>query len=149
MEDKMILIVEDNPDDEELTIRALRNNNIGNRLVVVRDGAEALDFLFCTGVYAERNPHDLPQTILLDLKLPKVDGLEVLKRIRADGRTRLLPVVILTSSSEERDLLQSYQNGANSYVRKPVDFTEFLDAARQLGLYWLVLNEAPPPQQDE
>jgi len=107
-----------------------------------------LDFLFCTGVYAERNPHDLPQTILLDLKLPKVDGLEVLKRIRADGRTRLLPVVILTSSSEERDLLQSYQNGANSYVRKPVDFTEFLDAARQLGLYWLVLNEAPPPQKD-
>jgi CheY-like chemotaxis protein len=149
MEDKMILIVEDNPDDEELTIRALRKNNIGNRLVVVRDGAEALDFLFCTGVYAERNPHDLPQTILLDLKLPKVDGLEVLKRIRADGRTRLLPVVILTSSSEERDLLQSYQNGANSYVRKPVDFTEFLDAARQLGLYWLVLNEAPPPQKDE
>jgi len=148
MEDKMILIVEDNPDDEELTIRALRKNNIGNRLVVVRDGAEALDFLFCTGVYAERNPHDLPQTILLDLKLPKVDGLEVLKRIRADGRTRLLPVVILTSSSEERDLLQSYQNGANSYVRKPVDFTEFLDAARQLGLYWLVLNEAPPPQKD-
>jgi len=149
MEDKMILIVEDNPDDEELTIRALRKNNIGNRLVVVRDGAEALDFLFCTGVYAERNPHDLPQTILLDLKLPKVDGLEVLKRIRADERTSLLPVVILTSSNEERDLLQSYKNGANSYVRKPVDFTEFLDAARQLGLYWLVLNEAPPPQKDE
>jgi two-component system response regulator len=149
MEDKMLLIVEDNPDDEALTIRALKKHNIGNRLVVVRDGAEALDFLFCTGVYSERDPHDLPQTILLDLKLPKVDGLEVLKRIRADERTSLLPVVILTSSSEEQDLLQSYRNGANSYVRKPVDFTEFLDAARQLGLYWLVLNEAPPLQKDE
>ena len=148
MEDKMILIVEDNPDDEELTIRALKKNNIGNRLVVVRDGVEALDFLFCTGAYSHRDPNDLPQTILLDLKLPKVDGLEVLKRIRADERTSLLPVVILTSSSEERDLLQSYKNGANSYVRKPVDFTEFLDAARQLGLYWLVLNETPPPQKD-
>jgi two-component system response regulator len=148
MEDKMILIVEDNPDDEALTIRALRKNHIGNRLVVVRDGAEALDFLFCTGVYSNRDPNDLPQTILLDLKLPKVDGLEVLKRIRANERTSLLPVVILTSSNEERDLLQSYRNGANSYVRKPVDFNEFLDAARQLGLYWLVLNEAPPLQKD-
>jgi len=148
MEDKMILIVEDNPDDEALTIRALKKNNIGNRLVVVRDGVEALDFLFCTGAYSNRDPNDLPQTILLDLKLPKVDGLEVLKRIRADERTRLLPVVILTSSNEERDLLQSYRNGANSYVRKPVDFNEFLDAARQLGLYWLVLNEAPPLQKD-
>ena len=148
MEDKMILIVEDNHDDEELTIRALKKNNIGNRLVVVRDGAEALDFLFCTGVYSNRDPNDLPQTILLDLKLPKVDGLEVLKRIRADERTSLLPVVILTSSNEERDLLQSYKHGANSYVRKPVDFNEFIDAARQLGLYWLVLNEAPPPQKD-
>jgi CheY-like chemotaxis protein len=148
MEDKMILIVEDNPDDEALTIRALKKNHIGNRLVVVRDGAEALDFLFCTGAYSNRDPNDLPQTILLDLKLPKVDGLEVLKRIRADERTSLLPVVILTSSSEERDLLQSYRNGANSYVRKPVDFNEFLDAARQLGLYWLVLNEAPPLQKD-
>jgi len=148
MEDKMILIVEDNPDDEVLTIRALKKNNIGNRLVVVRDGAEALDFLFCTGIYTERDPHDLPQTILLDLKLPKVDGLEVLKRIRADERTSLLPIVILTSSNEERDIVQSYKNGANSYVRKPVDFNEFLDAARQLGLYWLVLNEAPPLQKD-
>ena len=148
MEDKMILIVEDNPDDEALTIRALKKNNIGNRLVVVRDGVEALDFLFCTGAYSNRDPNDLPQTILLDLKLPKVDGLEVLKRIRADERTSLLPVVILTSSNEERDLLQSYRNGANSYVRKPVDFNEFLDAARQLGLYWLVLNEAPPLQKD-
>ena len=148
MEDKMILIVEDNPDDEELTIRALKKHNIGNRLVVVRDGVEALDFLFCTGAYSNRDPDDLPQTILLDLKLPKVDGLEVLKRIRADERTSLLPVVILTSSNEEQDLLRSYKNGANSYVRKPVDFTEFLDAARQLGLYWLVLNETPPPQKD-
>jgi len=148
MEDKMILIVEDNPDDEALTIRALKKNNIGNRLVVVRDGVEALEFLFCTGAYSNRDPNDLPQTILLDLKLPKVDGLEVLKRIRADERTSLLPVVILTSSNEERDLLQSYRNGANSYVRKPVDFNEFLDAARQLGLYWLVLNEAPPLQKD-
>ena len=147
MEDKMILIVEDNPDDEALTIRALKKNNIGNRLVVVRDGVEALDFLFCTGVYSNRDPNDSPQTILLDLKLPKVDGLEVLKRIRADERTSLLPVVILTSSSEERDLLQSYRNGANSYVRKPVDFNEFLDAARQLGLYWMVLNEVPPREK--
>ena len=148
MEDKMILIVEDNPDDEELTIRALKKHNIGNRLVVVRDGVEALDFLFCTGAYSNRDPNDLPQTILLDLKLPKVDGLEVLKRIRADERTSLLPVVILTSSKEERDLLQSYRNGANSYVRKPVDFNEFVEAARQLGLYWLVINEAPPFPRD-
>ena len=148
MEDKMILIVEDNPDDEALTIRALKKNNIGNRLVVVHDGVEALDFLFCTGVYSNRDPNDLPQTILLDLKLPKVDGLEVLKRIRADERTRLLPVVILTSSNEEQDLLQSYKNGANSYVRKPVDFNEFVEATRQLGLYWLILNEPPPLQRD-
>jgi CheY-like chemotaxis protein len=108
-----------------------------------------LDFLFCTGMYSSRNPRDLPQAILLDLKLPKVDGLEVLKRIRADERTRLLPVVILTSSNEEQDLLQSYKNGANSYVRKPVDFNQFLEAARHLGLYWLILNQAPPPQKDE
>jgi two-component system response regulator len=144
MEDKMILIVEDNSDDEALTIRALKKNNIGNRLVVVRDGAEALDYLFCTGIYSERDPRDLPQVILLDLKLPKVDGLEVLKGIRADPRTSLLPVVILTSSKEEQDVLQSYKNGANSYVRKPVNFNEFLEAARQIGLYWLILNEVPP-----
>jgi CheY-like chemotaxis protein len=149
MEDKIILIVEDNPDDEALTLRALKKNNIGNRLVVVRDGVEALDFLFCTGVYSNRDPRDLPQTILLDLKLPKVDGLEVLKRIRANERTSLLPVVILTSSKEEQDLLQSYKNGANSYVRKPVDFNQFVEAVRNLGLYWLVLNEVPPPLQDE
>jgi CheY-like chemotaxis protein len=148
MEDKMILIVEDNPDDEALTIRALKKNNIGNRLVVVRDGVEALDFLFCTGAYSDRNSLDLPQTILLDLKLPKVDGLEVLRRIRADRRTSLIPVVVLTSSKEEQDLLHSYRNGANSYVRKPGDFNEFLEATRQLGLYWLILNETPPPQKD-
>jgi two-component system response regulator len=145
MEDKMILLVEDNPDDEALTLRALKKNNIGNRVVVVRDGAEALDCLFCTGAYADRDPHDMPQIILLDLKLPKVDGLEVLRRIRADERTRLFPVVILTSSNEERDLLEGYKNGANSYIRKPVDFNQFADAIRQLGLYWLVLNEPPPP----
>jgi two-component system, response regulator len=144
MEEKMILLVEDNPDDEALTIRALQKNNIGNSLVVVRDGVEALDFLLCTGPYSDRNPLDLPQLILLDIKLPKLDGLEVLKRIRANERTSLLPVVILTSSKEEQDLLQSYKLGANSYVRKPVDFSQFLEAVRQLGLYWLVINEAPP-----
>ena len=144
MNDKMILIVEDNPDDEALTLRALKKNNLGNRLAVVRDGAEALDYLLCTGIYSERDPQDLPQAILLDLKLPKIDGLEVLKRIRAEPRTRLLPVIILTSSKEEQDLLQSYKNGANSYVRKPVDFNEFLEAARQIGSYWLNLNEVPP-----
>lgn len=143
MEDKMILLVEDNPDDEALTLRALKKNNIGNRVVVVRDGVEAIDFLFCTGEYSKRNPRDVPQVILLDLKLPKLEGLEVLKRIRADERTSLLPVVILTSSKEEQDLFQSYKNGANSYIRKPVDFNEFVEAARQLGLYWLVLNETP------
>lgn len=140
----MILLVEDNPDDEVLTIRALKKNNIGNKVVVVHDGAEALEFLFCTGAYAGRNMNDMPQVILLDLKLPKVDGLEVLRRIRADQRTSLLPVVILTSSKEERDMLEGYKNGANSYVRKPVDFNQFVEAVRQLGLYWLVLNEAPP-----
>ena len=145
MEDKMILLVEDNPDDEALTLRALKKSHIGNEVFVVRDGAEALDFLFCTGAYADRGPHDMPQMILLDLKLPKVDGLEVLRRIRADERTCLLAVVILTSSNEEQDLLEGYKNGANSYIRKPVDFNQFAEAIRQLGLYWLVLNE-PPPQ---
>ena len=144
MEQKMILLVEDNPDDEALTIRALRKNNIGNELFVVRDGVEALDFLFCRAAYAERDPHDKPQLILLDLKLPKVDGLEVLRQLRADPTTHLLPVVILTSSREEQDLITGYSLGANSYVRKPVDFTEFVEAVRQLGLYWLVLNEAAP-----
>jgi len=144
MENKMILLVEDNPDDEALTLRALKKNNIGNELSVARDGAEALEFLFCTGAYADRDPHDMPQVILLDLKLPKVDGLEVLRRIRADERTQLLPVVILTSSNEDRDRIEGYKLGANSYVRKPVDFNQFVVAVRQLGLYWLVLNEAPP-----
>ena len=144
MEDKLILLVEDNPDDEALTIRALRKNNIGNRLVVAHDGEEALDFLFCTGAYANRDPHEMPQVILLDLKLPKIDGHEVLRRVRTDERTKLLPVVILTSSKEEQDLVNSYGNGANSYVRKPVNFDQFVEAVRQLGLYWLVLNETPP-----
>lgn len=144
MNDRPILLVEDNPDDEALTLRALRKNNIANAMSVVRDGAEALDFLFCAGAYANRDPREMPQVILLDLKLPKVDGLEVLRRIRADERTRLLPVVILTSSREEQDLLKSYTLGANSYVHKPVDFNQFVEAVRQLGLYWLVLNEAPP-----
>ena len=141
---KMILLVEDNPDDEALTVRALKKNKIANNLAIVRDGAEALDFLFFTGAYAERDPQEIPEVILLDLKLPKVDGLEVLRRIRADERTRLLPVVVLTSSKDEQDLIKSYKLGANSYVRKPVDFSQFVEAIRQLGMYWLVLNEAPP-----
>jgi two-component system, response regulator len=144
MEDKMILLVEDNADDEALTLRALKKNNIGNTVVVVRDGAEALDFLFCTGAYGDRDSRDKPQVVLLDLKLPKVDGMEVLRRIRAEPSTRTLPVVILTSSKEEQDVINSYLMGVNSYVRKPVDFIQFVEAIRQLGLYWLVLNEAPP-----
>jgi two-component system response regulator len=148
MENKMILLVEDNPDDEALTLRALKKNNIGNAVIVVHDGAEALDFLFCTGAYADRDPHEMPQVTLLDLKLPKVDGLEVLRRLRADERTRLLPIVILTSSNEEHDLIDGYKNGANSYIRKPVDFNQFVEAVRQLGLYWLVLNQVPPLQKD-
>ncbi len=144
MDDKMILLVEDNPDDQALTLRALRKNNIRNRVVVKQDGAEALDFLFCQGADSGRDPKDTPQVILLDLKLPKIDGLEVLRQIRADQRTRLLPVVILTSSKEEQDMIQGYGFGANSYVRKPVDFDQFVAAVNQLGLYWLVLNETPP-----
>jgi len=143
MENSIILLVEDNPDDEALTLRALRKNNIGNTVCVVRDGAEALEFLFCTGAYSSRSPRELPQMILLVLKLPRVDGLEVLRHIRADERTRILPVVILTSSTEEQDLMEGYKGGTNSYVSKPVDFNQFADAIRQLGLYWLVLNEAP------
>ena len=144
MNHKMILLVEDNADDEALTIRALNKSKVANKIVVARDGAEALDYLFCTGVYADRDPFDLPQVILLDLKLPKVDGLEVLRRIRAEPRTRMLPVVILTSSKEDQDRVSAYTSGANSYVRKPVDFNQFVDAIGHLGLYWLVLNEAPP-----
>jgi two-component system response regulator len=144
MEDKIILLVEDNTDDEKLTLRALKKNNIRNEVVVARDGAEALEYLFGTGAYAGRNLSVMPQVILLDLKLPKLDGLEVLRRVRADDRTKLLPIVILTSSNEEADRINGYGLGANSYVRKPVDFNQFSEAARQLGLYWLVLNESPP-----
>ena len=149
MDDKAILLVEDNPDDEALTRRALKKNNILNEVVVARDGVEALDYLFGTGAHAGRDLSVMPTLVLLDLKLPKVDGLEVLKRIRADERTRLLRVVILTSSKEEQDLAQGYSLGANSYIRKPVDFGQFTEAVRQLGMYWLVLNEPPPPVPEE
>lgn len=140
---KTILLVEDNPDDVELTLRAFQRNNIGNEVIVASDGEEALDYVFATGKFADRDPDALPTLILLDLKLPKVMGLDVLKKIRADERTRRLPVVVLTSSNEDRDIVTSYDLGANSFVRKPVDFAQFMDAARQLGLYWLVLNEPP------
>jgi len=143
MSKKPILLVEDNPDDEALTLRAFAKNNITNRVVVARDGVEAIDFLFATGPYSDRDPDDQPQVVLLDLKLPKMDGLEVLQRIRANPKTAILPVVILTSSKEEQDVVSGYRFGCNSYVRKPVDFDQFLDAARQLGLYWLLLNEPP------
>jgi two-component system, response regulator len=139
-----ILLVEDNPDDIKLTQRALNKNNILNEMVVVQDGAVALEYLFGTGAYAGRDVTMLPMVVLLDLKLPRIDGLEVLRQIRVHIRTRLLPVVILTSSREEQDLVQSYSLGANSYIRKPVDFEQFTEAIRQLGLYWLVLNEPPP-----
>ncbi len=144
MDNKTILLVEDNPDDEALTLRALKKNNIMNEVMVARDGVEALDYLFARGVHAGRNPRTPPAITLLDLKLPKVDGLEVLREIRANLSTQLLPVVILTSSKEEQDLVNSYRLGANSYIRKPVDFNQFMDAVRNLGLYWLVLNEPPP-----
>lgn len=144
MTERAILLVEDNPDDEALTLRAFKKHNITNEVVVARDGAEALEYLFGTGRYAGRDLRLMPQLILLDLKLPKVDGLEVLRKIRGDDRTRLLPVVVLTSSTEERDLVESYRLGANSYVHKPVDFTQFVEAARQLGLYWLLMNQPPP-----
>jgi CheY-like chemotaxis protein len=143
MKNKVILLVEDNPDDVKLTMRALKKSNILNEVVVAQDGAEALDYLFCAGKYSDRDKSVMPQLVLLDLKMPKVDGLEVLKRIRADERTRLLPVVILTTSNEDRDRVSGYKLGANSYVRKPVDFNQFVEAVQQLGLYWLVLNEAP------
>ena len=144
MNEKAILLVEDNPDDEELTLRALKKNNIQNDVFVARDGAEALDYLFGTGSFTGRDVSKMPSVTLLDLKLPKIDGLEVLKRIRADERTKLLPVVILTSSKEEQDLISGYALGANSYIRKPVDFSQFIEAVRQLGLYWLLLNESAP-----
>jgi len=141
---KTILLVEDNPDDAKLTLRAFKRNNMLNPIVVVRDGVEALDFLFARGAHAERAGKPLPTLIVLDLKLPKLDGLGVLKAIRGDERTKLIPVVILTSSKEEQDLVHSYSLGANSYVRKPVDFAEFLEAVRVLGIYWLMMNQGPP-----
>jgi len=142
MHQKIILLVEDNPDDELLTLRALKKSKIANKVVITRDGAEALDYLFATGEYADREP-EMPELILLDLHLPKLDGLEVLRRLRTEERTKLLPVVVLTTSDQERDITQSYDLGANSYIRKPVDFRQFTEAVQQLGLYWLVLNEGP------
>ena len=147
MDSKTILLVEDNADDEALTFRALMKNNIGSHLVVARDGAEALDYLFGTGQYSGRDMNAGPQVVLLDLNLPKVSGLEVLRQMRSNERTKLILVVILTSSNEERDRLHGYDNGANSYVRKPVDFSQFIEAVRQLGLYWLILNEQPPARR--
>jgi two-component system, response regulator len=143
----MILLVEDNPDDQALALRALKKNNIKNEIITARDGVEALEFLFGTGPHAGRNLNNMPNVVLLDLKLPKVDGLEVLRSVRANELTRLLPVVLLTSSTEEQDRIKGYGLGANSYIRKPVDFTQFVEAVRQLGLYWLVLNEPPPVLQ--
>lgn len=145
MRSKDILLVEDNPSDVKLTKRALEQNQITNELIVAEDGQEALDYLFATGRYADRNVRDLPAVVLLDLKLPKIEGLEVLQRIRANELTRLMPVVILTSSDQEQDMIASYNLGANSYIRKPVDFHRFTEAVRTLGLYWLLLNEPPPP----
>ncbi len=144
MASDVILLVEDNPDDEALTIRALNRNHISNEVFVARDGVEAMDYVFAKGAHADRDVNDLPRLVLLDLKLPKADGLEVLKQIRSDDRTKRLPVVVLTSSKEEQDLVDSYNLGVNSYIRKPVDFTLFTEAVRQVGLYWLVLNEPPP-----
>jgi two-component system response regulator len=141
---KTILLVEDNPDDVELTLLGLKKNNVVNNIVVAQDGAEALDYLFCTGKYAERDAGLMPVLILLDLKLPKMDGIEVLKRLRNDDRTKIIPVVVLTTSDEEKDLVQCYNGGANSYIRKPVDFVRFSEAVQQLKLYWLLLNETPP-----
>jgi len=147
MSNKIILLVEDNPDDEALTLRALKKKNILNEVIVAHDGVEALDYLFAEGKYAGRDENMTPEVILLDLKLPRIDGLEVLRRVRADARTSLLPIVVLTSSKEERDMIESYSLGCNSYIRKPVDFVQFGDAVEQLGLYWLVLNAAPPRKE--
>lgn len=143
MDARTILVVEDNPDDEELTLRSLRRAHIANKVVVARDGSEALDYLYAGGEYAERDPLQIPALVLLDLKLPIVGGIDVLKRIRAEPLTRYLPVVVMTSSSEDEDMVKSYDSGANSYVRKPVDFSEFAGAVQQLGLYWVVLNSVP------
>ena len=140
-----ILLVEDNPADVELTLHALRQNNLANRIQVARDGEEALDFIFCRGAYTTRDANHQPKLILLDLKLPKVDGIEVLRQVKADPRTRVIPVIVLTSSKEERDLVQSYQLGVNSYIQKPADFDQFRETVKQLGLYWLLVNQPPPP----
>lgn len=145
MAEGVILLVEDNPDDVELTLRGLRQGYIANEVIVARDGVEALDYLWCRGQWSERDVEETPAVVLLDIQLPKVDGLEVLEQIRSDARTRRLPVVMLTSSNEERDLIESYELGANSFVRKPVDFKQFAEAVKQLGLYWLVINEPAPP----
>lgn len=148
MQNKVVLLVEDNPDDEALTLRALNRHNLANEIVVARDGQEALDYLFCEGQYSDRDASVVPQLILLDLKLPKVDGLQVLKELRANEKTKRVPVVVLTSSNQQQDMIRSYDLGANSYVRKPVDFEQFLEAARQLGMYWLMLNEVPGESHD-
>jgi two-component system response regulator len=147
MTSRIILLVEDNPNDEALTLRALMKSGVTNRVVVAHDGAEALDYLFCTGNYAERAPADMPAVVLMDLNLPKIGGLEAVRRIRENAETKLLPVVILTSSDEEEDRLHGYEVGANSYVRKPVEFHKFVAAVQQLGLYWLLLNEPMPPNK--
>jgi CheY-like chemotaxis protein len=144
MSEKIILLVEDNPDDEELTTRALRKANIANEIVVTRDGKEAIDFLFGQGAYEGRDLSRMPAVILLDLKLPKLSGLDVLRRLRSDARTKLIPTVVLTSSSEDEDMLKSYESGANSYVRKPVEFGSFVNAVSQLGVYWLLINQTAP-----
>lgn len=146
MDTKLILLVEDNPDDELLLLRALKKNHMSNRVVVVRDGVEALEYLFSTGAYEKNKPGDLPHLILLDLKLPKIGGHEVLKRLRADPRTRYIPVVVLTSSAEERDIITSYDVGANGFVQKPVDFNEFVEVANQLGVFWLAVNRTVYPK---
>jgi two-component system response regulator len=148
MANREILLVEDNSDDEMLTLRALRRNEITSNISVVRDGAEALDFLFAEGAYTDRDPSNLPAVVLLDLMLPKIGGLEVLRRLRANDRTKLLPVVVLTSSDEQRDMVDSYHFGANSYVRKPVEFSEFSDAVSELGVYWILRNQPPPAQRN-
>ena len=142
---RIILLVEDNPNDIELTLRAFEKCNVASEIVVARDGEEAIQYLFTTGPHVERDPNAMPEVVLLDMKLPKIDGLRVLRKMRADKRTRRLPVVVLTSSKEEKDIISSYDLGANSFVRKPVDFVQFIDAARQLGLYWLFMNEPAPP----
>lgn len=144
MAQEVILLVEDNPDDEALTMRAFRKHNVANPVVVARDGQEAIDYMFGAGAHQGRDPRDIPAVVLLDLRLPKVDGIEVLRRIRSDERTRRTPVVVLTSSDEERDLVAAYNEGVNSYVRKPVGFEEFIEAVQQLHLYWMILNEPPP-----